>query len=184
MEQSLPRWTPTGACVIAAFFVLSLLAAPAAAEERSDTVKLDPGQHAAIEVPFEDGSALRVRYDVQVTEGPNIDVFVLDNANYQKYTDDEDFQSHGASDMDTGNSEQSFTLTEKGTWRIVLDHTSKGGAQPATIGAESATVAWTVETNLDVEESIRGLPGPATGALLAAVAGAALVLGWRGRRRD
>lgn len=155
--------------------LLMIAVPPVAAKERSDTVKIDPGNFAPIQLQFDEGPAMRVGYEVTVTEGPRIDVFVLDNANYQKYRDNEDFQAHGASDLDTASAKQEFTLEEQGTWWIVLDHTNRGGAQPATVGAESATVRWTLNTNVDVKESVEQLPGPGIGAAGAVVA-AALVL--------
>lgn len=169
---------------ILAFLAIGLVvaAAPAAAAQQSDTVQIDPGSHAAVKIDFRDGPTQDVSYDIQVQEGPNIDVLVMNNANYQKYRDGNSFDYiKDWSDLDTGNTDTQFTLQEHGTWWLVLDHSSEpdGGTQPATIGAESVTARYTVETQTNVEEETRSrleeIPAPGLVTLLPAIAGAALV---------
>lgn len=168
---------------ILAFLAIGLVvaAAPAAAQQ-SDTVQIDPGSHAAVKVDFRDGPTQDVSYDIQVQEGPNIDVLVMNNANYQKYKDGNSFEYvEDWSDLDTGNTGMQFTLQEHGTWWLVLDHTSEpdDGTQPATVGAESVTARYTVDTQTNVEEETKSrleeIPAPGLVTLLPALAGAALV---------
>ncbi len=162
---------------------LLLAAAPlATAGQQSDTVNIDPGEHAAIGIDFTSGPASKVSYDVQVEEGPNIDVLVMDNANYQKYQQGDSFSyAEGWSDLDTGNSQMTFTLQEHGTWWIVLDHTGEpdGGTAPATLGAESVTARYTIEDKVDAKETAEDvankLPAPTVAWVLLALAGLAVL---------
>lgn len=150
----------------------------ATAKERSDTESIAAGEYEPIQIDFPDGPAMQVGYDVQVTDGPNIDIFVFDNANYQSYRDGREYEYRsGASDLDTGDSSNDFTIQDHGTWWIVLDNTNEGSAAPPTVGEGTAQVSWTVTTNVDVEEGIRGLPGPGIG--LVALAGVAAALAVR-----
>lgn len=145
------------------------------AKERSDTESIAAGEYAPIEIQFPDGPAMQVGYEVVVDDGPNIDIFVFDNANYQSYRDGREYEYRsGASDLDTGDSSNEFTLEEHGTWWIVLDNTNEGSAAPPTVGDGTAQVDWTVRTNVDVEEGIRGLPGPGLAAVAVAGVGAAI----------
>lgn len=179
MRRSARTLVRPAAGVLLVVALVVLAAGTAAAAERSDTENIDPGSYAAIPIDFQDGPAMEVGYDIQVQEGPNIDVLVMNNANFQKYESGESFSyASDWSDLDTGNTDESFTLQEHGTWYLVLDHTSEpeDGTQPASVGAESATVAWTVSTNVDVEESLRdSIPGPGAGAVALALAAAGLV---------
>lgn len=171
------RFGSTGARVLTLVGLASLLlvggATTGAAQSQTDTVNIDPGEHAAVEIDFTDGPTKDISYDVQVQEGPNIDVMVLNNANYQQYQEGESFSYVETwSDLDTGNTDTEFRLDEHGTWWIVLDHTSQpdDGAQPATVGAESVTARYTVEAQTNVTDAAKDeasqLPGP--GALVAA----------------
>lgn len=156
-----------------------LVSAPAgAAEQKTDTVRIDPGDHAAVEVDFQDGPSSDVAYDVQVNEGPNIDVMVMNNANYQAYQSGDDFEyASGWSDLDTGNTQTEFLLEEHGTWWLVLDHTNEpeDGTSPSTLDADSVTANYTVRMETNVEEELRDrwseIPGPGS---LAAVTTASI----------
>lgn len=181
-------WTGRGVAVgLLALAAVLAVAATATAASRTDTVTIDPGAYQPVQIPFNDGPAMKVAYDIEVTEGPNIDVMVMDNANFQKYESGDSFQyAAGWSDLDTGNTDLEFTLEEHATWYIVMDHTSEpdDGTQPATVGAESVTARYTVETNVDAETAGRNIlqriPGLQVPALLAAAGGAMVLLRVRG----
>lgn len=169
-----------------AVLVVAGLATPGAAQSQTDTVNIDPGSHAAVEIDFTDGPTKDVSYDVEVQEGPNIDVMVLDNANYQQYRDGESFSYVDAwSDLDTGNTDTEFRLEERGTWWVVLDHTGQPdeGTQPATVGAESVTARYTVEAKTNVtdaaKDEVSQLPGPGAAVAAGLVGVVAAVLGRR-----
>ncbi len=119
------RQLATVAAVLAGGLVVLAAGAPgSAAQSQSDTVDIDPGSHSAVRVDFRDGPTKDVSYDVQVQEGPNIDVMVLDNANYQRYSDGESFEYvEDWSDLDTGNTATTFRLDTHGTWWLVIDQT-------------------------------------------------------------
>lgn len=172
---------PLAAILVCLGLAVVVAAAPAGAQSQSDSVKIDPGEHSAIEIDFRDGPTKDVSYDVTVTEGPNIDVMVLDNANYQKYSDGESF-SYVAdwSDLDTGDTDATFRLERHGTWWVVLDHTSQpeDGASPAAIGAESVTARYSLEATTNVTDEARDtvdrLPSSGAGLALGLVGTVAL----------
>lgn len=137
---------------------LLVVASAGAAQTTSDTVRVDPGDHAALEIDFREGPSSDVSYEVQVTEGPNIDVLLMNNADYQAYQQGDSFEYIGAwSDLDTGNTQAEFLLEEHGTWWLVIDHSSEpdDGANPATVGAESVTASYTLSVETNVEEELR-----------------------------
>lgn len=153
----------TTVLVAAAVVALATVPSTALAGERSDTVKIDPGSSASIEVSFDQRGSRDLSYVAEVTDGPRIDVFLLDNANHQRYRDGQDFSYHEeGSDLDTARADKSLTVPEAGTWWIVLDHTSEGGASPDSFGAEAVTVRWTVRTGLDAGGLLPGWGAAAT----------------------
>lgn len=161
---------------------LLLLVPAGAAQEKTDTVRIDPGDHAAVEVDFRDGPSSDVSYEVQVEEGPNIDVLVMNNANYQAYQSGDDFEYVDAwSDLDTGNTQAEFLLEEHGTWWLVLDHTNEpgDGASPSTLNPDSVTANYTLRIETNVEEEVRDrwseVPGPGSLAALGASSIAAVL---------
>lgn len=173
-RSSSAGWRLAPVALATALVVLLAAASPAsAAQSQSDTVHIDPGEHKAVRIDFRDGPTKDVSYDVRVTEGPNIDVMVLDNANYDTYRNGQDFDYvQDWSDLDTGNTGTTFRLDTHGTWWLVLDHTGEPdeGTSPATIGAESVTARYTVESKTNVTDTAKDrfqeLPGP--GLLVAA----------------
>lgn len=166
--------------ILVAALVLAVAAPAATAKERSDTESIAAGEYASIKIGFRDGPAMEVGYEVQVTDGPNIDIFVFDNANYQNYQDGREYEYRsGPSDLDTADSRNEFTLEDHGTWWIVLDNTGEGSAAPPTVGEGTAQVDWTARTNVDVEEGLRSLPSP--GLIWVAVVGVGAAVAVRRR---
>lgn len=174
------------ACAVLALLVLSAASPASAIQSQSDTVSIDPGEHAAVEIDFRDGPTKDVSYEVRVQEGPNIDVLLLDNANYQKYKGGDSFEYVEAwSDLDTGNTVNDFRLDQHGTWWLVLDHTDEPdeGTSPATVGAESVTAGYTLEAETNVTDEARDrfdkIPVPGAMILVGLVGGVALVASTR-----
>lgn len=165
--------------VLVATAVVTLATVPstALAGERSDTVKIDPGSSASIEVPFDQGANRDLSYVAEVTDGPRIDVFLMDNANHQRYRDGQDFSYHEeGSELDTARAERHLTVPETGTWWIVLDHTSRGEAAPSSVGAEPVTVRWIVQTGLEAGGLLSGWGSAAAITALATAVVAAHVV--------
>lgn len=165
--------------------LLLAAAQPAAAGKQSDTVNIDPGEHAAISIDFTSGPASKISYDVQVDQGPNIDVLVMNNANYQTYKEGDSFSyAEDWSDLDTGNSQMTFTLQEHGTWWIVLDHTDEpdGGTAPAVLGAESVTARYTIEDKVDAKETAEDVADQIPAVTTALILGSLVAAAAAGRR--
>jgi hypothetical protein len=170
-----------------ACLVLVILAGAQSGAAQSDTVHVNPGEHAAVEIDFREGPTKDVTYDV-VQEGPNIDVLFMDNANYQKYQEGEAFEYQAErSDLDTGDTEATFRLERHATWWLVIDHSDRpeDGTAPATVGAESVTARYTVDAQTNVTDEARDradrLPGPGPAVAAGLISTVALAASRMGR---
>ncbi len=166
---------------VTVLLTLLLAAGGAVAAEKSGSNTIDEDAFVDITIPFEDGSPMKITYDVTVTDGPRIDVFVMDNANFQKYESNDDFHYvERASDLDVSSTSKSFTLERNDQWHLVLDNTDKGGAQPPqNLQNDPATVQWTVEGQPDVQGTLEQIPGPGVLLSVAVLAGMGLALARR-----
>lgn len=98
----------------------------------SGSVSIDEDNH--VSFSFEANSPVTVSYTVEVTEGPNIDVFVMDNLNYQSYSGGGSFTHQQACDDQASSYAQNSCDLGEDRWHIVIDNTNRGGAQPPTNG--------------------------------------------------
>lgn len=73
----------------------------------------------------------KLHYEFDVIEGPAIDVFIMDDSNYQKYDNKEEFQYYDEpSTLGSTSGSGDFEAPEDGKYHIVLDGTSAGQANP------------------------------------------------------
>lgn len=109
--------------------------------EDSGTAQIEAGQARNFELNAEGDISLE--YEASVSQGPDIDVFVLDSQNYERYQNAEDFEYHPCSSLGTGSGSGTCDLVA-GAWHLVLDNTDQGEASPATVstGSQTATVNY------------------------------------------
>lgn len=109
--------------------------------EDSGTAEVEAGQARTFELNAEGDISLD--YEASVAQGPDIDIFVLDSQNYQRYQNGEEFEYHPCSSLGTGSGSGTCDLVD-GAWHLVLDNTDRGEASPATVstGSQTATVNY------------------------------------------
>ncbi len=83
---------------------------------------------------------------VEVHDGPNIDVFVMDELNFQQFEAGNSFVHYeSCGGVAAQGFVRSCTLNE-GTYSIVLDNTNAGNAAPPFNGVDDgADVSWTIK---------------------------------------
>ncbi len=82
-------------------------------------------------ISFYEGDKLEISIEVDVTSGPNIDVYVMDEVNYADYKDGDSFSYYSSlSRGDTSYWSADGTIHENGAYYIVIDNTDKGDASP------------------------------------------------------
>ncbi len=129
---------------VVAFLLILLVAGPTGAGREDDTKVIEAGDHMDILIDNSGDDDLDVRYFVVVSEGPAIDVFWLNEVEYDKYVGEEPFEYYQEySVLNTKNVDKSFLWDENGKFYLVIDNTDQG-TQP---GNESATVRYVVNWN-------------------------------------
>jgi hypothetical protein len=118
-------------------FVL-LLATPALAGKEKDTRTIGWGDSIIVSVPI-DGST-NVMYDVKVDSGPNVNVWWLEQIDYDKYVADQPFEYYILySNEDVRSIKEDFTWSQDGTHYVVIDTMGIADLD------ENATVSYSVE---------------------------------------
>ncbi len=109
--------------------------------EDSGTVQIEAGQARTFELDAQ--GAILLDYEASVAQGPDIDIFVLDDQNYQRYQGGEEFTYYDCSSLGTGSGSGTCELSA-GAYHLVLDNTEQGEASPATVstGSQTATVDY------------------------------------------
>ena len=82
-------------------------------------------------ISFYDGEKLELSIEVDVTSGPNVDVYVMDQMNFADYKDGDSFSYYSSlSRGDTSYWSADGTIRENDVYYIVIDNTDKGDASP------------------------------------------------------
>ena len=93
-----------------------------------DNTFIDEDDH--IKLTWEVDSVVTVRLNLEVLDGPNIDLYTMTEINYEKYENCESFvYLADLSDPNTASSNLE-TNVDSGTYITVIDNTDCGDAQP------------------------------------------------------
>jgi hypothetical protein len=93
-----------------------------------DTIFIDEDEH--IKLKWTIDSPMVIRINLELLDGPNIDVYTMTELNYEDYKDCNSFNYIvQLSDPDTSNTKIETTV-DSGTYVTVLDNTDCGEAQP------------------------------------------------------
>ncbi len=135
------RWSAAGALFITALLLL-LCSGAAIAGKESGTETLEWGDSVDIRINNTGGKDLEVRYEVRVTEGADVSIYFLDEADYQVYKDPLDsnlsyYKAHSRESVDDASYE--FEWSKAGTFYLVILHPGPSEAGPSTVKYE---VAW------------------------------------------
>ena len=104
-----------------------------------DTIFIDEDEHMKLTWTIDSVKTIRINLDL--LEGPNIDLYTMSETNYESYKDCEAFNYiTQLSDPDTSNVNIEFN-TEEGTYVTVIDNTDCGDAQPPEQGSGNPLVA-------------------------------------------
>ena len=77
------------------------------------------------------GGASVLEVEASVYKGPRMDVFVLTTENFALYSDGQPFATHAGTALNVFDYDRSLSFAADGAcYRVVFDHTSKGGAAP------------------------------------------------------
>ncbi|MBU03703.1 MAG: hypothetical protein CMA58_01790 [Euryarchaeota archaeon] len=104
-----------------------------------DTIFIDEDEH--MKLTWTIDSVRTIRINLDLLEGPNIDLYTMSETNYESYKDCEAFNYiTQLSDPDTSNVNIEFN-TDEGTYVTVIDNTDCGDAQPPEQGSGNPLVA-------------------------------------------
>ncbi len=133
--------------VVAVLAVVALLltTGPAGAGEERATVGVAVGDHVDIAIEINGSGDYDVRYFVAVSDGPAIDVFMMNPEFYNAYLNEESFDYFvDYSTLNTRSVDRTFVWDEKGTSHIVIDNTVSGTPPPVDPEIGNATVVYAV----------------------------------------
>lgn len=107
-----------------------------------NTIDVVEGGHVSNSFKLEKGD--KIHYEFEVVDGPAIDVFLLDDQNYVKYDNGNEFDYYGeGSKLGATYGEIDFKVPKDGKFYVVLDGTNAGEAKfPADLEIGKATVEY------------------------------------------
>lgn len=121
---------------------LLLVAVPVQAGEESGEKTLSWLDHLAVEINNTDGDQLRISYDVEVTEGVNVNIYFMDEEGYDDFVSFQNFSYYELySVKDTDDAEKEWTWTKEGTFYVVIEN---AGWQSFDITTFDYEVEWDV----------------------------------------
>lgn len=101
---------------------LNLLGNSEKFKTNSGTSEINKGDNMITYINFVSGDSKQVKYYVNVTEGPNIDVFLLDKQNFNRYSDNEKFNYIPGSGVNVTSYRVNTTLKSHGDYYLVFDN--------------------------------------------------------------
>lgn len=126
-------------------FNLNLLGNPSKYKTDSGETSINKESSMIKYIDFVSGDSKEIKYSVNVTNGPNIDVFLLDKNNFEKYSGNEKFNYLEGSCVNVTSYQGNATLREHGKYYLIFDNKNDMYHAPD-IGKKfsTATVEWKV----------------------------------------
>jgi hypothetical protein len=118
------------------------------ASSGTDTIRED--YHVGHPISFHSGTSISISYTVQVTSGPDIDIYFVDSTNYVYLNDGREFEYYSAlTDEHTSYSKNQATFTEYGDYYLVFDNSDLGPTDPPWNFADDVAYAdYTINTQI------------------------------------
>jgi len=117
------------------------------ADSGTDTIHED--YYVAHSISFHSGSSIDISYTMEVTSGPNIDVFFIDSQNYVYLQDGRSFDYYVAmSDLNTMYASNDITLIEYDTYYLIFDNTDVETNPPFNFVDDVAYVSYNIDTEI------------------------------------
>jgi hypothetical protein len=137
-----PHWKALSAIVLVA---VVLLAGSATAGRKEGDEVLVMGEHIAISIDLEKGEVIEIRIFLVVTDGPQIDVFIMTEKAYEDYITEADFDHFvDYSVIATKNVDKTFEWDGEGTYFVVFDNTISETPPPMDPEFANATLRYVV----------------------------------------
>ncbi len=142
--------------VLLAMFAFSLVPNVAEAKQIGGVVTIDPGGcygwQMDVAIPSD------IEFDIKVLNGTSVDVLVLNQENYTKYSQQDDFEFYEQfSALGTTNISANFTILS-GTVFVIVDNTDRPQAAGASAANGSAEVQYWIASSFD----LRAIPDGGT----------------------
>ena len=108
-------------------FALLFLSSPVLAGGQAFESDIDWGGYRSFKIPFDEGNAIDIEYEVEVLDGPPVDVIFINERGFQEYKDPTSpsffFFPHQSS-MNTTKASMSFTWVDPGTYYVIVDNSA------------------------------------------------------------
>lgn len=88
----------------------------------SGTANINKEDNMITYIDFVSGDSKNIKYSVNVVEGPNIDVFLMDEKNFNRYSENERFNYLKGSTINVTDYQGNATLKEHGKYYLVFDN--------------------------------------------------------------
>ena len=106
-------------------FAFLFLSSPVLAGGQAFESNIDWGGYRSFKIPFDEGNAIDIEYEVEVLDGPPVDVIFTNERGFQDYKDPASpsffFFPHQSS-MNTTKASMSFTWVDPGTYYVIVDN--------------------------------------------------------------
>ena len=134
-----------GVILILIILNLNILGTPSEYKITSGETEIQKGGNMIKYIDFSSGDSKEIKYSVNVSEGPNIDVFLLDENNFEKYSENERFNYIEGSCVNVTSYQDNTTLKKHGEYYLIFDNSNDIYHSPD-IGHKfsTATVDWQV----------------------------------------
>ncbi len=102
-----------------------VLSAPVLAGSQGFESSIAWGGYRSFNVPFDDGNAIDIEYEVEVLDGPPVDVIFTNERGFQEYKDpgsETFFFFPHQSILNTTKASMSFTWVDPGTYYVIIDN--------------------------------------------------------------
>lgn len=134
--------------IVIVLFGVLLIPINVLGESGTDTI--DEDYYATHKISFTSGKSITIKYTMDVTDGPNIDVYFLDSQNYAKYQNLDQFEYFSSmSEENTIHTSKEITLTEHDTYYLVFDNTDIGTDPPWNFYNDIAYINYDISTNIN-----------------------------------
>lgn len=142
MEVFMVRYGPL---VVLCLCALLLVAGTAGGGRQEDTTVIEVDGHVDVVIHNPDGGDIEVRVFLAVTDGPEIDVFLMAADMYADYANESDFDYYkDYSFIGVKNLDETYVWDEEGTYHLVLDNTAYATPPPVDPEFQNATVTYVV----------------------------------------
>jgi hypothetical protein len=135
-------------CLVILLALVTALSAPVLAKDYSGTETIARDSYFSKSISVKTTFLGAIDYTVTVTNGPAVDVYLLDKTNFDKYVADQSFDP-AEDDLNVTSATEMFYYTSDATYYLVVDNTDRGTHMPTNPPVPAATVTWTLSAPLD-----------------------------------